>query len=130
MPGSQIDLLGRGQLSAAISNAVVRVFHEYTGRGPNRARAFVSDDLISVVLEETLTKGERQLVADGKSDVVLHSRHAYQDTMRDALISAVEQLTGRHVRAFLSDNSIDPDVAVESFVLEPVVSENGRVEQR
>jgi hypothetical protein len=50
--------------------------------------------------------------------------------MRDALISAVEQLTGRHVRAFLSDNSIDPDVAVESFVLEPVVSENGRVEQR
>lgn len=130
MPSSQIDLVARGPLSAAISNAVVRVFYEYTGRGPNRARSFVSDDLISVVLEETLTKGERQLAEDGKSDVVLQSRDAYQDMMREDLIAAVEQLTGRHVRAFLSDNSIDPDVAVESFVLEPVASENGRVEQR
>lgn len=130
MSSSQIDLLGRGQLSAAISNAVVKVFHEYTGRGPKRARSVVSDDLISVVLEETLTKGERQLVADGKSDVVLQSRDAYQDTMRDALIASVEELTGREVRAFLSGNSIDPDVAVESFVLEPVASENGRVEHR
>lgn len=129
MLSSQIDPPVRGELSAAISSAVVRVFHEYTGRGPNRARSFVSDDLISVVLEETLTKGERHLVADGKSDIVLQSRDAYQDTMRDALIAAVEQLTGRHVRAFLSANRTDPDVAVESFVLEPVTSENGRVKQ-
>lgn len=53
MLSSQIDPPVRGELSAAISNAVVRVFHEYTGRGPNRARSFVSDDLVSVVLEET-----------------------------------------------------------------------------
>jgi uncharacterized protein YbcI len=130
MLSSQIDLPVRGELSAAISNAVVRVFHEYTGRGPNRARSFVGEDLVSVVLEETLTKGERQLVADGKSEVVLQSRYAYQQTMRADLTAAVEQLTGRHVRAFLSDNSTDPDIAVESFVLEPVTSENGRTAQR
>lgn len=129
MSTSQIEHLKRGELSAAISNAVVRVFYDYTGRGPNRARAFVHDDLVSVVLEDTLTKGERHLVADGKSEVVLQSREAYQDTMRADLIAAVEQLTGRKVRAFLSDNSTDPDVAVESFVLEPTGSMNGRVQQ-
>jgi uncharacterized protein YbcI len=39
--------------------------------------------------------------------------------MRADLIAAIEELTGRKVRAFLSDNQIDPDIAVESFVLEP-----------
>lgn len=61
---------------------------------------------------------------------MLQSRSAYQDTMRDALIAAVEQLTGRDVGAFLSANSTEPDVAVESFVLEPVASANGRGERR
>jgi len=32
---------------------------------------------------------------------------------------AVERHSGRKVRAFLSDNHVDPDIAVESFVLEP-----------
>jgi len=35
------------------------------------------------------------------------------------LIGTVEQLTGRTVHAFLSDNHADPDVAVECFVLTP-----------
>jgi hypothetical protein len=35
------------------------------------------------------------------------------------MIAAVERLAGRKVFAFLSDNHIDPDVAVESFVLAP-----------
>lgn len=129
MPGSQIEHPKRGELSAAISNAVVRVFREYTGRGPDRARAFIDDDLIAVVLEDTLTKGERTLVAEGKSDVVLQYRYAYQQTMRADLIAAVESLAGRKVRAFLSDNSTDPDVAVESFVMEPV-AQNGKVAER
>jgi uncharacterized protein YbcI len=39
--------------------------------------------------------------------------------MRDALVSAVEEHTGRRVAAFLSDHHTNPDVAVEVFVLEP-----------
>ena len=106
-------------MASAISNGVVRLLRDYTGRGPTRARTHVSDDLISVVLEDTLTKGEMSLVGDGETELVLKARHAYQRTMSGDLVSLVEQLTGRKVRAFLSDNHIDPDVAVESFVLEP-----------
>jgi uncharacterized protein YbcI len=122
MPTSQIDVPHTGALSAAIANAVVGLLRDYTGRGPTRARAHVDDDLITVVLEDTLTKGERSLVADGKGDLVLNTRHAYQLTMRGDLVAAVEELSGREVRAFLSDNHIDPDVAVETFVLEPLAS--------
>ena len=37
----------------------------------------------------------------------------------------VERLTGSKVLAFLSDHAVDPDYAVEVFVLEPGL-ENGR----
>jgi uncharacterized protein YbcI len=46
-------------------------------------------------------------------------RKAYQTTMRGDLVDGVERISGRKVIAFLSDNHIDPDIAVESFVLEP-----------
>jgi uncharacterized protein YbcI len=108
-----------GSINAAIANAVVRLVHDYTGRGPTQARATVSHDLVSVVMGDTLTKAERSLVRDGKSEFVLQMRHQFQRTMRDDLVDQVERLTGRTVIAFMSDNHIDPDMAVESFVLEP-----------
>ena len=54
-------------------------------------------------------------------------RRAFQDTMRDDLVAAVEALTGRTVEAFLSDNLHEPDVAVEIFLMQPHDS-NGRRE--
>ena len=108
-----------GQLSAAIANSVVHLLGEYTGRGPTRARAYVNRDVIAVLLHDTLTKGERRLVSGGHSQGVLHTRGLFQEMMRDELVAAVEGLTGRTVVAFMSANHIDPDVAVETFVLEP-----------
>jgi uncharacterized protein YbcI len=75
-------------------------------------------DLISVVLRDTLSRGERSLLDDGRSALVLEMRKAYQHTMRTVLVEGVEQISGRKVIAFLSDNHIDPDIAIESFVLD------------
>ncbi len=105
--------------TASISNHVVRVMSEYTGRGPTRARTSIDGDLISVLMRDTLTKGERSLVGDGREQLVLDTRKAFQMTMREDLVSGIEQIMGRKVIAFLSDNHIDPDFAVETFVLEP-----------
>jgi uncharacterized protein YbcI len=113
------DQVGVGSIAADISNAVVRLLSEYTGRGPTKARTHVHDDLITVVLRDTLTKGERSLVAAGKTEVVLAARKAYQNAMKTDLVAAVEQCSGRKVAAFLSENHIEPDIAIESFVLEP-----------
>jgi uncharacterized protein YbcI len=110
---------GEGRLAAAISNKIVRVITDYTGRGPTRARAYMQDDLVSVVVQDTLTKGERSLVQDGRADVVMTMRKAFQDTMRDEMVAGVEELTGRKVLAFFSANHIGPDAALESFLLAP-----------
>ena len=119
MTGTQEAPSGQS-VAARISNLVVGVMSSYTGRGPTRARTSMDDDLITVVLRDTLTKGERSLVADGRSKLVLDMRKAYQTTMGADLVAGVEQLTGRTVIAFLSDNHIEPDIAIESFVLEPL----------
>jgi uncharacterized protein YbcI len=119
MSNIQIESQTVGPLAASISNGVVHLLLEYTGRGPTRARTYITDDLVSVVLEDTLTKGERSLVEDGETTLVLTARKAYQRTMREDLIALVEETTGRKVRAFLSDNHMEPDIAIESFLLEP-----------
>jgi uncharacterized protein YbcI len=98
---------------------VVQVLRRYTGRGPTKSRTYLNDELISVVLQGTLSRAERALVADGKSDLVLSNRRAFQSIMRPDLIAGIEELTGRTVIAFLSDNSIEPDVKVKTFVLAP-----------
>jgi len=110
-------------LSAAISNAVVGLLHDYTGRGPTHARTTIGPDTIVVTLRDSLTKAERTLADRGQALEVLAMRRAFQDTMRDDLVAAVEALSGRTVEAFLSDNLHDPDVAVEIFLMER--SDNG-----
>jgi uncharacterized protein YbcI len=105
--------------SAMISTSAVQLLHEYTGRGPTKAKTLINEDVVTVLLADTLTKGERKLVDTGRSERVLQLRHDYQLTMRDDLIRIVERQLHRKVIAFMSQNHIDPDLAVEVFVLEP-----------
>jgi len=118
----------RSSPSAAISNCVVHLICEYTGRGPTKAHTTISDCLVTVLLQDTMTKGERSLVRDGESDLVLSTRKAYQRTMRADLVAGIEQILQRKVVAFMSDNHIDPDLAIEAFVLAPT-DRNGAAPQ-
>jgi uncharacterized protein YbcI len=126
---SDMPTTPKGSISAAISSAVVQLMREYTGRGPTKARTYIDEDLITVVLQDTLTMGERSLVRDGEADLVLTSRKAFQRTMSTQLIAAIERHSGRSVYAFLSDNHIDPDIAVETFVLAPIAGGEGDDEE-
>ncbi len=115
---SEEEGLRRGQLSAAISNSVVRVVAEYTGRGPTKARTIMGADSVFVVLQDTMTRGERSLVDNGEHEAVLDLRRRWQRAMRKDLSNEVERLTGRSVIGFMSDNHIDPDLGVEIFILD------------
>jgi uncharacterized protein YbcI len=101
-----------------IANAVVQRHKRFLGRGPTKAQAFFRHRFLIVVLEEQLTEAEHSLAGDGGRDDVLRMRQRYHETMRDDLVSAIEALTDRKVEAFLSGNHIEPDMAVELFVLD------------
>jgi uncharacterized protein YbcI len=117
-------------LYAAISNANVRLLREYTGRGPTKARTTIRDNVVLVMLEQTLTKGEQVLVDKGRIENVLALRREYQEAMRDEISSEVGKLTGRNVMAMMSANHIDPDLAAEIYVLDgPPTHNNDSPEQ-
>jgi uncharacterized protein YbcI len=108
-----------GARAAAISRGAVGLLHEYTGRGPTKARTVINGESVLILLGDTLTKGERRLAEGGKAESVLRTRHEFQMVMKDELIALVESTIDRKVIAFMSDNHLDPDVAAEVFVLEP-----------
>ena len=47
-------------------------------------------------------------------------RRSFQQAMEDEFRRIVEEATGRKVIAYMSSIHVDPDLAVELFVLEPV----------
>jgi uncharacterized protein YbcI len=105
--------------SAKIATSAVQILHQYTGRGPTKAKTGINDSVVTILLADTLTTGERTLVDQGHADRVLQIRYDYQNAMRDDLIGTVERELQRKVIAFMSQNHIDPDLAIEVFVLEP-----------
>lgn len=108
-----------GSKAAAISNMVVHLLNQYTGRGPTKARTHIHEDLVTVIMRDTLTKAEQTLVANDHRELVLSTRKTFQDTMGADLIAGVQAILGRDVIAFLSTNHIDPDISVETFILGP-----------
>ena len=108
-----------GTLSRDLARAMVALYKEYVGRGPTRARAYIEDDLIVVVLQDTMTKAEETLAEEDEADLVRGVRRVFQGKFREDAVEIVERQTGRDVLAFLSDHAIDPDVAIEAFVLTP-----------
>src|SRR4051812_7444421 len=109
-----------GQLTAAISTTVVKALARTTGRGPTKAKTTFGDNGVFVVLQDSLTVGEQTLTDAGEGQAVLDLRRRWQAVMEADVSREIEQMTGRKVIGFMSDNHIDPDLAVEVFVLEPL----------
>jgi uncharacterized protein YbcI len=102
----------------AISNAITKLQHDHYGRGPESVRTLVGYDHIICFLENTFMPVERTLIDAGESDAVRQTRLAFQRAMEKRFITTVEEISGRKVRAFLSQVSLKPDISVEVFVLE------------
>lgn len=120
-PGRERD----GSVLQAISNEMVRLFKERFGRGPTRVRTeWAGPDILTVVLEDTLTPAERALVEMGEHERLREMRSFFQYASVREFCEPVERLTGRKVRAFLSaiDTHVD-GLSVETFVLHPPGSE-------
>ena len=109
----------RGQMASAVSNAIAGLHRTNYGRGPKRTRTVMGSDYVIVFLEDVYTPVERTLIEAGRFDVIRDTRNAFQDTMREAFSRAVEEVVGRKVIGFLSQVHVDPDLSIETFILEP-----------
>jgi uncharacterized protein YbcI len=107
-----------GEISAAISNGLVKLFREYYGRGPVKAKTYLFDNYAVAVLEDSLTTAEATLVKAGRETMVREFRLVFQAEMAPSFHRVVEEATGRTVVTYHSQITFDPDVCFELFVLD------------
>ena len=107
-----------GEQLAAVTNGIVRLFSEYYGRGPTKAKSYLLDERILVcVLEDTMTRVERTLVENGHGHKVRDVRLTFQEAMAPEFTSCVAEAMGREVLAYHSQLTLDPDYGFEFFIL-------------
>jgi uncharacterized protein YbcI len=77
--------------------------------------------IVTVIMRGVMSNAEKTLAESGSGDDVTNMRQLFQQTMELDFRTAIERLTGRTVIAFISGNHVDPDIAVETFVLDGAI---------
>src|SRR5215212_10086350 len=116
-PASQTDAAGQSVM-AKISTEVVRTLKESFGKGPVKAKSYLLDDFLLVVMRGGATVAEETMLERGHGDLVRQFRQTYQNEMGDSLIAKVEALTGRKVVNYQSQVFFDPQIVIEIFFFE------------
>jgi uncharacterized protein YbcI len=112
-----------GEMLAEISNIVVATYADHLGRGPTKARSYLNEGVVTCVLEDTLTRTERKLIAAGNEAAVLELRQSLQEMMRGPLRAALEAQTGCTVKAVIAGTELEPDISSQVFVLDERIAE-------
>ena len=125
---SDTPLVG-GHLLAAISTSIVGILRDHYGRGPMKAKTYVLDDIIVVVMRGSgFTALEQTIMDSGEPDRVVAMRHDFQRMMTQRFTETIEGLTGRNVVAFLSQAHVEPDITMEIFFVDVPLEGFGAVE--
>lgn len=100
-----------------ISNAAVALHREHFGRGPGAAKTHVTDDLVVCVLTDVFTAFEKTLLDAGQVERVREARAIHRAATEGVYKQRMEEVLGRRVEAHMNSIHVDPDVAVDIFVL-------------
>jgi uncharacterized protein YbcI len=119
-PHGALPSTARGETLARISTGLVQLHSRYYGKGPTKAKTHWVNDTVVSILRGGFTTVERTLVDTGEVESVYQMRRSFQQAMEDEFRQVVEEATGRSVIAYMSSIHVDPDLAVEIFVLEPL----------
>ena len=121
----QTESHGHLEHRAAISREIVVLLKDLTGRGPTKAKAYIHDDCVVLLLREGHTRSEATMFAAGGSRGVAQGRVDMSETIRDQLIEVIERHTSRDVIGFMSSSQQEPDLLSFVFVLETSPLEPG-----
>lgn len=110
--------LSGGKLLSEINSQIVSCVRQHYGRGPVKAKTYVLDDVIFCVLSDGFTAIERTMMEGGEPDRVLEMRRTFHRLMKTRYSEMIEELTGRDVLAVLSQAHVEPNLAIEMFLMD------------
>jgi uncharacterized protein YbcI len=105
-------------VAAAVSREIVAVLKDAVGRGPTKAKTYVHDDCVLILLREGHTKSEATMFDGGGRRGVAQGRVDLGEAIREPLSEVIERNLGRKVAGFLSSSQQHPDLISFVFVLE------------
>jgi uncharacterized protein YbcI len=119
MQDPQHEQTGRlGDIRRAISRSVVTVLKEHLGRGPVKAKTYLHEDSVLVLMYDGHTVAEDTLGAGGQAKSVASQRVKASEAIRGELTAIIEAETGRKVIGFMSSSQQDPSLLSLVFVLD------------
>ena len=109
----------KGEIEAAISQAIIQFEIDYMGRGPKQTRTHIVEDLVVVRLKGVLTPAEEQLSKsiDGK-ELVKKMRATLIDKARPLLYQVIGDIAGTKIIDLHTDISTESGERVFVFALE------------
>jgi uncharacterized protein YbcI len=113
-----------GSRSNEITRAMVMLTKAHTGKGPTRARTYISDNLVVCLLRDGMTQVEKTLVSSNQQGTVADLRHRLQRAFQEEAVATVERLMEREVISFMSTHDLHNDVAAEIFLLDSLPTED------
>jgi uncharacterized protein YbcI len=117
---SEVDAQSDARVLPRITSAMVRIYKEQFGRGPENARSYYAGpDVIICILADSLTPVERSMRDMGEHQRLRDIRMMFQYAAEEKFRGAVEEVTERPVVSFMSAVDVDRDLASEIFVLGP-----------
>ena len=102
----------------AISRSVVTLLKENLGRGPTKAKTYVHEDSVVILMYEGHTVSEETLNEGGEEKAVASQRVKASEAIHDQLTVVVEAETRRKVIGFMSSSQQDPSLISYVFVLD------------
>jgi uncharacterized protein YbcI len=111
-------------LLSKISTEVVRTLKDSFGKGPLKAKSYMLDDFLLVVMRGGVTVAEQTMLDRDHGDLVREFRQTYQNEMGDELVAKVEALTGRKVVNYQSQILFEPHIVVEIFFFDDTADES------
>ena len=115
-----------GDLLARLSDEMVHAQKKFFGKGPAKAKSYMLDDLLIVVMRGGLTTAEATMLEFDQADKVRDFRQTFENEMTELLTRMVEEVTGRKVVNYQSQIMFDPDMVVAIFVFDETASEDLR----
>lgn len=114
----------QSKTEAAVSDAMMAFQHEFVGRGPDRARTRVVEDLVIVRSFGVLTPAEKQLAKSFEGRRLIKAmRQQVLEAGRSLLEDIVEEHTGAKVVSVHSDISTKSGEWLDVFVLDRALEE-------
>jgi uncharacterized protein YbcI len=112
-------------VTARISTEVVRTLKESFGKGPIKAKSYLLDDFLLVVMRGGVTVAEETMLDRGHGDLVRTFRQTYQNEMGEVLVAKIEALTGRSVVNYQSQILFNPHIVMEIFFFADTAAADG-----